>query len=268
MPSGFFKVAKQLIGQQDLPDKVSSQVISFQYTNIDPVKTPLLDHFRDTNSKTQLIRPKALVATLELDNFPIKEKPRIIALGTEEALAMFAGRWKVPEKGKIYFIPPRLDTGAPARIDIRELTKQLVQTPEFINLMSPFEKIRQRVFITEIIRDPCIELLDAVYLLTKGKNVNGTQIHIRHEDDNTLKPFGRFAAVCDLNLEGIDAENCEVIVICDPFASGMQVFKAMEVLLKRYQKEAMAITCQNIWLSLLPSPPCLVLLLFPWVLLN
>lgn len=165
-----------------------------------------------------------LEATIHLEDFPhFVPLPRMVCLGTPEGLAMTLGRFN--QDG--IFTPARLDVGVPAQQDIKRLTQDIVQTPQFKEILGDTDPTS--MFITDIIRDPHTNLQEAIYDLT-GKNYGKTQLHIHHTpDDNPANPFGRFPKACNLKLEGFDPHACKTLAICDPFASGMQIAHAVEV---------------------------------------
>ena len=236
--TNFFSSAEQIWKIPDLPEKVISKPFEFSYQVLDITRSDTSTGYKNRKQEDGTIKASAIELSINLENFPIDiPPPRVFCIDTEESYAMLAGRWKLPKKGPIHFCPPRLDLGVPAQHDIRELTTQIVQLPQFLEIIKDFGGIDSRAFITDLVRDPRIELQDALYLLS-GVTVPRTQFDVHHiKDDSSDNPFKRHPATTNhLNLEGISYPDCEMLKFCDPFASGMQIYKSLEEHLLKIDK--------------------------------
>ncbi len=233
----FFELAQRVIEIKNLPERISSTRFNFE-----PHDSPINGKpgaFLEVSRRLGREQPtRAMVSEIRLPDFPNDViLPRIITIESPESYALLAGRWKVQEDGSIFFIPPRLDTGVPVQNDIGELTRQLVQLPQFSAILNPLHELEFRMFITDLIRDPGIKLQEAIWQLTL-RTVPRTQLDVHHVNtDEKDNPFGRYPLDSDnLKLEGIDFERCDTLIFCDPFASGMQLCKALEEHLARISK--------------------------------
>ncbi|HEX6977425.1 MAG TPA: hypothetical protein VF185_03695 [Patescibacteria group bacterium] len=219
----FKTVSEGKFGNEDLPKIMEISSGPFFYRDLEVSRDRNFFKLRGKDEK--IFRSTEMVATLNIPGFPEGiESPRIVCVNTPEANAMIHGRWKVREDGSIGFITPRMDHGVPMQRNIRELTRQLVQTLDFINILP--SDLEKEIFITDIIRNPNVNLQEAIYLLT-GMSVNTTEQKIEHIfDDDPKNVFHRIAQAGNLKAEGLDAEKCKVIAICDLYASGMQIVES------------------------------------------
>ena len=224
----FFELAQRVIEIENLPGKISSTRFNFNFHDSPIDGKP--EAFLEVNRRLGRERPtRGMESTICLPNFP-KDVivPRIITIESPESNALFAGRWTVRKDG-IFFVPTRLDTGVPVQTDIGELTRQLVRLPQFLAILNPLDELEFKMFITDLIRDPGIKLQDAIWQLIL-RTIPRTQLDVHHvKTDDKDNPFGRYPEdKNNLKLEGIDFERCDTLIFCDPFASGMQLCKALE----------------------------------------
>lgn len=230
----FFKYAEQVVKIGDLPRCATSRRFSYEVSQ-NPLGRDAVQTVRDELGQNNSVM--GMETVLDLPQWPnYVPHPKIITIDSPESHAMLVGRWKVSNEG-ISFAPSRLDTGVAVQHDIQELTRQLASSPHFREIIEGCSNPTTDIFITDLIRDPTIDLQDVIYrkyLLT----IPRTQLNVHHvKTDDPENPFGRYPDdKTNLKLEGIEPECCCTLVICDPFASGMQDCKALEAHLKAISK--------------------------------
>jgi len=218
------KVADALA--EDFPNLIDKKEIqSFNYTT--PYKIQELQG--KIHQQNGVSNGSYLEIDLNLPDFPSSlNKPKIYIIDTPENNAITIGRIKYDkEMDNFHFIPARFHTGYPSLKDMAyAMRAPLKLGPLMEDINSNLDKTdtpESQMFMLHIAREGPLMRLEGGFFNEHRLNIPYTIVHSKHEEvDDPDNPFGRIAAVCDINFEGLVPESIKTIVIADNTASGMQ----------------------------------------------